>query len=67
MVFTQGGVIHFGHTLPSFWDYFRKNEISGNKQDNRGKIWYDKFLIKQSFIIYAWENYGIRVRTYDYR
>ena len=40
--FTQGGVIHL--VTPSLaLGLFRKNEISGNKQDNRGKIWYDKF------------------------
>ena len=40
--FTQGGVIHL--VTPSLaLGLFRKNEISGNKQDNRSKIWYDKF------------------------
>lgn len=40
--FTQGGVIHLVTPFLAL-GLFRKNEISGNKQDNRSKIWYDKF------------------------
>ena len=64
--FTQGGVIHL--VTPSLaLGLFRKNEISGNKQDNRGKIWYDKFLLNSPSLFMLGKNYGIRVRTYDYR
>ena len=64
--FTQGGVIHL--VTPSLaLGLFRKNEISGNKQDNRGKIWYDKFCLNSPSLFMLGKNYGIRVRTYDYR